>query len=277
VAEELHVGRAAARLHIAQPALSRQIRALEAELKTTLFVRDRRSTVLTAAGEQLLADARDLLASAEAVHRRVTAVAAAKPVLTVGFMPGIVVTPAVRLLAARRPDLTVRLLRTSWHDQVAVLHDGRVDIGIVRLPIDQRGLEVLPLFEEPRVVMVPAGHRLAGKESVSVAELADQHLLQDPDAVPEWRDIALELRAPDRPEVPRIDSVEEKLELVAAGAGISVIPLSTATFYTRPDVIGVPVEDIGPNRVCLAWLASRRSPLIDAFADAAASLAPQSY
>ncbi|MET8849884.1 LysR substrate-binding domain-containing protein [Amycolatopsis sp. NPDC004625] len=275
LAEELHFGRAAARLHIAQPALSRQIRALENELKTPLFVRDRRTTVLTAAGEQLLADARDLLAAAEAVHRRVVAAAEAKPVLTVGFMPGIVVTPAVRVLAAARPDVGVRLRRTGWHDQVEVLHDGRVDVSIVRLPIDRRGLTVRPLFEEPRVVMVPAGHRLAGKESVSVTELAGDHLLQDPDAVPEWRDIALELREPGRPEVPRIHSVEEKLELVAAGAGISVIPLSTATFYTRPDVVGIPVEDIGPNRVCLAWLTSRRSPLIDAFAAAAASLVPQ--
>jgi DNA-binding transcriptional LysR family regulator len=274
VAEELHFGRAAARLHIAQPALSRQIRALEDALRTALFVRDRRTTVLTAAGEQLLADARDLLAAAEAAHRRVTAAAEAKPVLTVGFMPGIVVTPAVRVLSRHRPDVSVRLLRTSWHDQVEVVHDGRVDVSIVRLPVDQRGLTVRPLFTEPRVVVVPAGHRLAGKESVSVTELADEHLLQDPAAVPEWRDIALELRKRDRPEVPHVNSVEEKLELVAAGAGISILPLSTATFYTRQDVIGIPVEDIGPNQVCLAWLATRRSPLIDAFVDAAASLVP---
>ncbi|WP_330275940.1 LysR substrate-binding domain-containing protein [Lentzea sp. NBC_00516] len=274
VAEELHFGRAAARLHIAQPALSRQIRALEDALRTALFVRDRRTTVLTAAGEQLLADARDLLAAAEAAHRRVTAAAEAKPVLTVGFMPGIVVTPAVRVLVRHRPDVCVRLLRTSWHDQVEVVHDGRVDVSIVRLPVDQRGLTVRPLFTEPRVVVVPAGHRLAGKESVSVTELADEHLLQDPAAVPEWRDIALELRKRDRPEVPHVNSVEEKLELVAAGAGISILPLSTATYYTRQDVIGIPVEDIGPNQVCLAWLATRRSPLIDAFVDAAASLVP---
>ncbi|SEF23995.1 DNA-binding transcriptional regulator, LysR family [Amycolatopsis pretoriensis] len=272
VAEELHFGRAAARLHIAQPALSRQIRALEDELKTVLFLRDRRGTVLTPAGEQLLDDARGLLSAADAVRRRLAA--AAKPVLTVGFMPGIVVTPAVRVLARREPDLTVRLLRTSWHDQVEVLHDGRVDVGVVRLPFDRRGLTVRPLFEEPRVVTVPAGHRLAGKESVSVTELADEHLLQDPDAVPEWRDIAVELRGAERAEVPPIHSVEEKLELVAAEAGISIIPASTAAFYTRPDVVAVPVADIAPNRVCLAWLASRRSGSIEAFVEAAATLIP---
>jgi DNA-binding transcriptional LysR family regulator len=275
VAEELHFGRAAARLHIAQPALSRQVRALEDELRAELFVRDRRSTVLTAAGEQLLEDSRALLAAAEAAQRRVAAAAAGTTaVLTVGFMPGIMVTPAVRALALRRPELRVRLLRTSWLDQVAVLHDGRADVSIVRLPVEQRGLSVQPLFDEPRVVAVPAGHRLAGKESVSVTELADQHLVQDPDAVPEWRDVALELRSADRPKDPPIYSVEEKLELVAAGAGVCVIPLSTAAFYTRPDVVSVPVDDISPSRVCLAWIASRRSALIDDFTDAAASLAP---
>jgi DNA-binding transcriptional LysR family regulator len=82
--------------------------------------------------------------------------------------------------------------------------------------------------------------------------------------------VALELRDGRRPEVPAIHQVEEKLELVASGAGICVLPLSTATFYTRPDVIALPVEDIGPNEVALAWVASRRSPLIHDFAEAAA-------
>ncbi|MGW2034385.1 LysR family transcriptional regulator [Streptomyces sp. NPDC001811] len=270
VAEELHFGRAAERLHVAQPVLSRQIRSLEDDLGVEVFARDRRGTLLTAAGQQLLEDAVPLLASAEALLRRVRTAARGTPTLTVGFMPGITLTPATALFTARRPGVDVRLLRTSWDDQVEVLHDGRADIGVVRLPVDQRGLQVRPLFREPRVVMVPAGHRLADRASVTVGDLASEHLLQDPDAVPEWRDVALELRERRWPRVPAIHQVEEKLELVASGAGICVLPSSTAGFYTRPDVIALPVADIGPNEVALAWVASRRSPLVHDFAEAAA-------
>jgi DNA-binding transcriptional LysR family regulator len=270
VAEELHYGRAAERLHIAQPVLSRQIRALEEELKVPLFLRDRRGTALTAAGRQLLEDASSLLAGSEALLRRVRSAAEGRRTFTVGFMPGITVTPAVLALTARHPGVDVRLLRTSWDDQAEVLRDGRADVGLVRLPVDQRGLRVRPLFQEPRVVVLPAGHRLAGRESVAIADLAAEHLLQDPDAVPEWRDVAVEMREGNRTgTVPRYQ-VEEKLELVAAAAGVCVLPLSTARFYTRPDVIPVPIDDIGPTQVCLAWVAARRSPLVRDFVEIAA-------
>ncbi|MGX1479263.1 UNVERIFIED_CONTAM: DNA-binding transcriptional LysR family regulator [Streptomyces canus] len=272
VAEELHFGRAAERLHIAQPVLSRQIRALEEELKAELFRRDRRGTTLTAAGEQLLEDAPPLLAGSEALLRRVRSATEASRTFTIGFMPGITFTPAVVALTARHPGVNVRLLRTSWDNQVEVLRDGRADVSIVRLPIDQHGLQVRPLFQEPRVVVLPAGHHLADRQSVTIADLAAEHLLQDPDAVPEWRDVAWEMREGNRTEVPPIYQVEEKLELVAAGAGVCVIPLSTARFYTRPDVIPVPINDIGPNQVCLAWMATRRSPLIRDFVEVAADV-----
>ncbi len=265
VAEELHFGRAAARLHIAQPVLSRQIRALEAELRAQLFVRDKRSTSLTEAGRQLLDDARPLLASASALRRRVAT--AARGTFTVAFMPGIIVTDAVRSLSSRYPDVSVELLRTTWDDQIEVLHDGRADVSVVRLPVDQRGLSLRPLFSEPRMVVLRADHRLAGKESVRVGDLADEHLLNDPDAVPEWRDVAVELRDGTASRWREFRSVEEKLEHVAAGRGIAVIPRSTSEYYTRPDVAHVPVEDLPPNEVCLAWVAARRSPLIFSFAE----------
>jgi DNA-binding transcriptional LysR family regulator len=269
VAEQLHFGRAAAGLHIAQPVLSRQIRALEDELHVQLFLRDRRSTELTAAGRQLLEDARPLLASANALQRRVALAARSRSRFSVGFMPGITVTAAVRELTARHPQVTVELLRTSWHDQVEVLHEGRVDVSIVRLPIDTRGLSVRPLHTEPRMVALRIDHRLAGKESVTVADLADEHLLQDPDAVPEWRDIAVELREGTRSGHPSFGSIEEKLEHVAAGHGIVIIPASTAAYYTRPDITHLPVGDIALNQVCLAWIATRRTRLVHEFADIA--------
>lgn len=270
VAEELHFGRAAERLRIAQPVLSRQIRSLEEDLGAELFDRDRRGTLLTPAGEQLLEDTVPLLASAQALVRRVKRAAQGTPTLTIGFMPGITLTPATVLFTGRHPTVHVRLLRTSWDDQVAVLLDGRADVGIVRRPFDQRGLQVRPLFREPRVVVLPVRHRLADRSVVTVADLASEHLLQDPDAVPEWRDVAVELRAGRRPDIPVIHQVEEKLELVASGAGICVLPLSTASFYTRPDVTALRVDGLGPNEVALAWAASRRSPLVRAFAEAAA-------
>ena len=264
VAEELHFGRAAARLHIAQPVLSRQIRALEDELGAQLFVRDRRATELTAVGRQVLEDARPLLASAEALRRRA---ARGTSTFTIGFMPGITVTDAVRELTARHPGIQVDLVRTSWEDQAEVLHDGRADVSVVRLPVDRRGLSLRPMFDEARLAVLRADHRLAGKESVAIADLAAEHLLNDPEAVPEWRDVAVEIREGTSPGHRAFGSVEEKLEHVAVGEGIAIVPLSTSEYYTRSDVSCVPVADLPPHEVCLAWLASRRSPLIFAFAD----------
>jgi DNA-binding transcriptional LysR family regulator len=272
VAEELHFGRAAERLHIAQPVVSRQIRALEHDLNSQLFLRDRRHTELTPAGRQLLEEARPLLLDAAALRRRVGRAGRGSGTFAVGFMPGLIVTPTVRALSAAHPDLVVDVLRTSWDDQVEVLHDGRVDVSYVRLPIDQTGLKLVPLFSEPRLVALPAGHRLAAHETVGISDLADEHLLQDPAAVPEFREVSSELRSrASRRPIPTIRTVEEKLEHVATGQGIAILPQSTATFYRRSDIACIPIRDISHNEVALAWDAARRSRLIYEFADLAQS------
>src|ERR1700761_6851639 len=149
VAEQLHFGRAAEALHIAQPVLSRQIRALEEELKAQLFVRDKRATELTPAGRQLLADAGPLLASADALRRRVARAARGPGSFPIAFMPGLIVTAAVRAMLGLHPRLTVDVLRSSWDDHTDVLHDGRPDVSYVRLPVDQSGLQVRALLAEP--------------------------------------------------------------------------------------------------------------------------------
>jgi DNA-binding transcriptional LysR family regulator len=139
------------------------------------------------------------------------------------------------------------------------------------MPADLSGLRSSLLFTEPRVAVLPTDHRLAGKENVSIHDLADEHLLQHPEAVPEWQAVATELRDGRRPVFVDARSVEEKLERVAAGRGFSVLPESTATYYQRPDVAWVPITDIPLNEVRLAWVSSRRSPLIAEFVQLAES------
>lgn len=276
VADELNYGRAAAHLHIAQPVLSRQITALERELGVALFARSKRGTELTEAGLLLRDDARALVATAAALQRRARVAGRAGQHFTVGFMPGVIVTPAVLLLEEQFPGLRVDVVRTSWDDQVEMVHDGRVDVSFVRPPVPRRGLTLIPLFHEPRVVALPATHVLAGRKVVLVADLGPFNLLQDPDAVPEWRDLVAESRPSaltlDRVGLPTPHTVEEKLEHVAAERGIVVLPESTAMFYTRSDVVYRYVADLPPGEVALAFEAGRSSPQLEVLARSAAEL-----
>ena len=124
VADRLHFGRAAEELHIAQPVLSRQIRALEQDLGTPLLTRDSHGVALTDAGRQLLTDAGPLLASAHAARLRVTVAARGNRRLMVGFRAGVAVSPAVQRFAVRHPDVLVDVQRIEWDDQAAMLLDG---------------------------------------------------------------------------------------------------------------------------------------------------------
>src|SRR4051812_20641846 len=267
VAGQLHFGRAADELHIAQPVLSRQIRALEHDLGTPLLTRDSHGVALTDAGRQLLTDAGPLLASAHAVRRRVTVAARGRQRLTVGFRAGIPVTPAVRLFATRHPGVIVDVQRIEADDQATMLLDGRIDVGYVRLPIDEAGLRVTPLYTEPRVAVLPAGHPLAGKEQIAEADLAGEPLVWPGDASTQ----PTKRPHPDAGYLVR--GVDETLEHVGAGRGISFLARSATVFYSHPDVSYVPVTDLAPDQVCLAVAASRTSPLVDDFLNAAQATA----
>ncbi|MDQ0771800.1 DNA-binding transcriptional LysR family regulator [Streptomyces aurantiacus] len=267
VADQLHFGRAADELHIAQPVLSRQIRALEQDLAAPLFTRDRHGVALTDAGRQLLADAGPLLASAHAARHRVSVAARGSRRLMIGFRAGIAVAPAARAFEARHPDVLVDVQRIEGDDQAPMLLDGRIDVGYVRLPIDEAGLRVIPLYAEPRVAVLPAGHRLAGKEEVTQADLAGEPLVwhADPSTQP--------TRRPHPNAGYRVRGVDETLEHVASGRGISFLARSATVFYTHPDVVYVPVPDLAPDQVCLAVAASRTSPVVDDFFTAAQATA----
>jgi DNA-binding transcriptional LysR family regulator len=263
VADKLHFGRAADELHIAQPVLSRQIRALEKELGAPLLTRDSHGVALTDAGRQLLTDAGPLLASAHAVRRRVTVAAHGSRRLMVGFRAGIAVTPAVRQFAIRHPDVLVDLRRIEGDDQAAMLLDGRIDVGYVRLPIDEAGLRVIPLYTEPRVAVLPAGHRFAGKEQITEADLAGEPLLWPADTSTQ------PTKRPHPDAGYRVRGVDETLEHVAAGRGISFLARSATVFYSHPEISYVPIPDLAPDQVCLAVAESRTSPLVDDFLSAA--------
>jgi DNA-binding transcriptional LysR family regulator len=272
VADELSFTRAAERLHVAQPVLSRQIALLERELGVVLFDRSSRGTVLTDAGMSLLPDAQSLLQSAAAMQRRARHAARGVQRLTIGFMPGLVVTPIIQGLRPRFPDLEVDVLRTSWDDQLDTVLDGRVDLGLVRLPIAGPGVRVEALFREARLAILPADHPLAHGGDLSIDDLATLDLLQSPEAVPEWRDARRRRGLPAGRATGHPRDVEVKLERVAAGLGVAVLPASTARFYTRPDVVARPVAGLGPSEVGVAWSAHRSNPILRAAAEAAHTL-----
>ena len=113
---------------------------------------------------------------------------------SIAFAAGVTPTKWTRAWAERRPDQPLEVFRTSPDEQSAVLHDGRAQVSIVRLPVDEHDLSLIALYREIPVVVAAKDHFIADADSLLVADLADEHLLQDPDAVPEWRDVATEVR-----------------------------------------------------------------------------------
>jgi DNA-binding transcriptional LysR family regulator len=268
VAEELNFGRAAKRLHIAQPVLSRQIRSFEEDLRVALFIRGSRGTALTPEGTQLLEDARFMLAEAKALQDRLLRASAPPTTVTVAVMPGLLATAAVRVFEAANPGHRAEVVQVWWGEQVHVVHRGDVDVVYAREPIDHSGLGTVPLLEEPRDALISTNDPLAAKTTVTLADLATRRLLQDPGTVPEWYAVAApaQRRASS---AKTVSTVEEKLELVAAQQGFAVLPRSTTKFYRRPDVRVIPIDDLGPSRVTLIWDAAQTNPARDEFVAAA--------
>jgi DNA-binding transcriptional LysR family regulator len=265
VAGHQHFGRAAAELHIAQPSLSRQIRQLEAQLGARLLDRDQRGTRLTEAGEVFLPRARALLRSAgQAVAA--TRAAAQPSRIIVGYTAGLIVTPAVRNLRHQHPDADVQTLHLEWNQAREALLDHRVDAAVTRLPLRTGGLNVTILYDEPRLLLVPLGHRLAGKESVTLDDIADEPIPRFPDAEWDayWR---IDPRPGGRPAPggPAVETIEDKLEYIAAGEAVAIIPAALDTGRVRSDLTTIPLHGVDPGHVVLATRAADRSRLVAAF------------
>jgi DNA-binding transcriptional LysR family regulator len=184
---------------------------------------------------------------------------------SVAFAAGVTPTKWTRLWAERRPDVPLEVFRSEPGEQETVLRDGRATVSLVRLPINDEGLSVIALYREIPVVVMAKDHPLADSDSFVVADLAEDHLLQNPDEVPEWRDVADEIRNGTRRELPEVRNLDDTMELVAAGVGIVILPHSLARLHSRKDVVSRPVEDVAETQVSLAWLAAETTDLIEEF------------
>jgi DNA-binding transcriptional LysR family regulator len=265
VADHRHFGRAAEALHITQPSLSRQIRRLEQQLGARLLDRTPQGSRLTEAGEVLLPLAKALLRSATQASAR-TRAAADPSRITIGYTTNLIVTPAVRELRRRHPDADVQTLHVAWNDGRAALLDHRVDAVVTRLPFPTDQLRVTVLHDEPRALLVPLDHRLAGKESVTLDDIADEPLPRVPD--PAWNAFWRIDPRPDgspAPDGPLLEAVEDKFELIASGQAVAIVPTGGHTSSLRPDLTTVPLEGVEPSHVVLATRADDHNRLVTAF------------
>jgi DNA-binding transcriptional LysR family regulator len=244
VAHHLNFGRAAGELLLAQPALSRAIQALEADLGVELFERDHHKVALTTAGAALAREAETLLARAAAARRRVQAAGHAPgAALTIAFRPGIIITDVVHRFTAQHPEVAVNAIRIEWDEQHAAIADGRADIAWIRTPIMGNDLVITPLFNDPEMIALPAAHPLARLDAVRLGDLAGEAMLRY-DTAPEH-----EAGRPSRGR--GIRTMEEKLEAVALGHGLALVPATAAAYYQRPDITYRPVPDAQPYQVAL--------------------------
>lgn len=182
----------------------------------------------------------------------------------VGFVPGVTPDKWARAWAERMPRRPLELVPLGDRDGVSLLRSGALEMCLVRLPVDRDGLHLIPLYDEQPVVVVSADHPVAAYDEIDVTDLADEHLLQDPDDVPEWRDVATELAQGTRHRVPPM-ALRQAVESVAANAGMVIVPMSLARLHHRKDVRAVRVTGVPVTRVGLAWRTDADDDRIDTF------------
>ncbi|MPV39008.1 LysR family substrate-binding domain-containing protein [Georgenia subflava] len=182
----------------------------------------------------------------------------------VGFVPGVTPDKWRRIWTERMPGNALELTPVDVSLQTRVLHEGQAEMCLVRLPIEREGLHVIPLYREVPVVVVSKEHPVAAFDEVDVSDLADEHLLQEPEDVPEWAAVARELRDGGRDEEPAM-TVEQAIEVAASGAGIVIVPLSLARLYHRKDVTHRPVTGVAESQIGLAWRVDDDDPRVEAF------------
>ncbi|KUJ70911.1 LysR family transcriptional regulator [Streptomyces albus subsp. albus] len=261
VAEELNFTRAAERLFLSQPALSKQIRQLEELLRVRLFNRDRRTVSLTASGEALLPRARELIQLWDEAQRAVGDAAAAEAaVLTVGVSSSVgrgLLAAARARFAERHPAWRIRVRQINWEDPTAGLASGEVDVALIWLPVPgQEAFTVRVVASEPRWVALPVGHRLADRAEIAFEELLDEPFLALPDSAGPLRDFWLAVTERGGRPVrigATVSNADETFEAVEEGSGVVLLSSGNAAIYQRPGVAARPVTGLSPSELALAW------------------------
>ncbi|MFF1442045.1 LysR substrate-binding domain-containing protein [Streptomyces sp. NPDC058295] len=262
VAEELHFGRAAARLHMSQPPLSRAIKQLETEVGATLFDRSSSGVRLTPVGAVLLDEARALLDQAERVRARVAAAAGAATI-TVGILGDSTDPRATRLARAyhrRHPRLEVRVRETDLTDPTCGLHAGLVDVALTRTPFDETGLAVHELRADPVGALLRADDPLARRDSLKLADLADRRWFVFPEGTdPLWQSY---WNGGEPREGPVVRAVQECRQTVLWNGTVGMTLLD---HEPAAGLAVVPLIDMPPSRVVVAWNQGDTNPLIRSF------------
>jgi DNA-binding transcriptional LysR family regulator len=279
VAEELHFGRAAERLVVSQPALSRQIRDLERQLGARLFSRTSRHVELTRAGAVLLEEARLTLAQADrAVEATRRAGRGEVGHLAIGYLGSVasgLLPPLVRAFRARRPEVDLLLYEALDDKQLTAVAERHLDVGFVRSPSRRRGVRFEALQEEPLAAVLPEDHRLAAQARVSLAALADEPFILWPRSLsPAVHDdlIAACRRLGFSPRIAiEAAGATGALGLAAAGLGIAIL-VDSYRGLRRAGVVFVPLEEVS-STLSIAWRADNPSPVLPTFLETAREIA----
>jgi len=263
VADELHFTRAAQRLFVSQPALSRQIRVLEQHVRAPLFVRSPRGVHLTSAGRALVPFARRTVDTWDEAQSAVAAAAAADSrTLTVGMSIGIgrgLVPVAVEGFQRRHPGFRVDFQQFAFDDRTVGLESGVSDLAFCWLPLPaDSGLEHRVLVSEERHLALPRDHPLAERDELTMADLRDEPFLALPESTGSLRDYWLAVDAREGHPV-RIGAVvhgpEEAVTALGRGLGVALISAGNAEIYQRPEFVVRPVRGLPPGELAIAWRA----------------------
>ncbi|MFG2949537.1 LysR family transcriptional regulator [Streptomyces adustus] len=285
LAEELHFGRTAERLHVSTARVSRTIAKLERRIGVPLFDRTSRRVELSSAGRQLLEETGPAWSRiTDAFERAVDAGRGMTGLLRVAYdgpAAGQLLVGAARRFSARHPDCEVRIKEAHLPQVLPWLRDGEVDLALTCFPVHEEGVVTGPvLVREARMLAVPVGHPFARRAAVSVEDLARVTVVQLPRTLPKSprRD-----RTPPRTPAgrsvtpgPSAETLNEVLTLVGAGEGVFAVGAHVRRYFVRPDVVYMPFEDAAPVEWGLVRLAEGATSRVRAFSEAALGLVQDS-